>query len=124
MKINSLYICVNDMERAIDFYEHFFNQQVDITDSIYSIFIINGFRFGMFAYQEMAETHLFGNNCLPSFEISEIIRVEEVLTHYGCPIVFPLTKIGENMVFEFQDIEGNHIEVTYPVSLQINSGDR
>ena len=27
-KIDSLYICVNDMERAIKFYEEFFEQEV------------------------------------------------------------------------------------------------
>jgi predicted enzyme related to lactoylglutathione lyase len=31
-------------------------------------------------------------------------------------IVFPLKTIGENWVSEFEDSEGNHIEVTAPIS--------
>ena len=37
-KISSLYICVKDMERAIRFYEDFFDQPVTERDDIYSIF--------------------------------------------------------------------------------------
>lgn len=118
MRISSLYVCVKDMARGIDFYEHFFDRKADIKDQIYSVFIINGFRFGLFAYQEMSEDHVYGSNCLPSVEIEDVSRVMDVLEVYDCPIVFPLTKIGPNMVFEFKDPEGNHIEVTYPISLE------
>ena len=30
-------------------------------------------------------------------------------------VVFPLAKIGRNWVAEFEDSEGNHIEITAPV---------
>ena len=33
----------------------------------------------------------------------------------GLKIVFPLAKIGTNWVTEFEDSEGNHIELTAPV---------
>ena len=46
-KIDSLYICVEDMERAVSFYEGFFGQVITEKDSIYSVFDINGFRFGL-----------------------------------------------------------------------------
>ena len=49
-KICSLYICVEDMNRAINFYEDFFEQPVTERDKLYSVFDINGFRFGLFAY--------------------------------------------------------------------------
>lgn len=45
-----MYLCVNDMDRAIHFYEDFFEQEVLIRDEVYSIFDIHGFRFGLFAY--------------------------------------------------------------------------
>ena len=93
MKCNicSLYICVEDMNRAIKFYEDFFEQPVTERDKLYSIFDINGFRFGLFAYTIVNESHTFGSNC------------------------FPLTKIGRNWVAEFVDSEGNHIEITTPI---------
>ncbi|HCQ89862.1 MAG TPA: glyoxalase, partial [Clostridium sp.] len=36
IKLNSLYICVKNMERAINFYEKFFEKQVDIKDEVFS----------------------------------------------------------------------------------------
>lgn len=45
--IKSLYLCVKNMERAIRFYENFFEKEVTIKNEIYSVFDINGFRFGL-----------------------------------------------------------------------------
>lgn len=49
--IKSLYICVKDMDRAVAFYE----QPVTKKDDIYSVFDIEGFRFGLFAYEKKNE---------------------------------------------------------------------
>ena len=68
MKIRSLYICVDDMQRAINFYADFFEKSPIKNDSIYSVFEIDDFRFGLFAYQKMNESHTFGSNCLSSIE--------------------------------------------------------
>ena len=113
MKINSLYVCVNDMKRAIDFYTVLFEKEPIKKDQIYSVFDINGFRYGLFAYNEMKEEHTFGSNCLPSIEIESL----EILKNKTADleICFPLTKIGNNWVIEIIDSEGNHIELTTPV---------
>jgi hypothetical protein len=71
-RINSLYVCVKDMQRAIEFYERLFKQNVTERDEIYSVFDINGFRFGLFANLKMNETKVWGNNCLPSFAVNDI----------------------------------------------------
>ena len=42
IQIKSLYICVTNMDRAIQFYERFFEIPVTVSDSIYSVFDING----------------------------------------------------------------------------------
>ena len=114
-KINSLYICVKDMERAISFYEKLLDQVVTEKDDIYSVFDISGFRFGLFANEKMNEKHVFGDNCLPSFEVEDIKVAQERLEELNSDIVFPLTKIKNNLVLEFADSEGNHIELTSPV---------
>lgn len=57
--IKSLYLCVKDMDRAIDFYENLFEQTVTVRDEIYSVFDINGFRLGLFAYEKVNEKHVF-----------------------------------------------------------------
>ena len=110
MKIKSLYICVDDMQRAIDFYTNFFEKEPIKNDSIYSVFDIEGFRFGLFAYNEMKEKHTFGSNCLPSIEVDNIELLKKKTENLE--ICFPLTKIGSNYVVEFIDSEGNHIELT------------
>lgn len=38
-RIESMYLCVNDMDRAVSFYEQFFEQRVT-KDEIYSILIL------------------------------------------------------------------------------------
>lgn len=112
-KIASLYICVNDMERAIRFYEDFFEQPVTERDDTYSVFDVQGFRLGLFAYQRMNERHVFGSNCLPSVAFENIDLLKAKLQ--GKEICFPLTQIKGNWVAEFVDSEGNHVEVTAPL---------
>lgn len=110
--ISSLYICVEDMDRAIKFYEDFFEQSVTERDDIYSVFSVNGFRFGLFAYKTINEKHTFGSNCIPSISVEnfDILNAKSK----NKEIYFPLTKIGQNWGIEFVDSEGNHIEMTTP----------
>lgn len=111
--IKSLYVCVKDMERAISFYEEFFEKKVTEKDDLYSVFDINGFRYGLFAYEKVNEKHVFGSNCLPSISVDNIIVLKQKIKDKK--LCFPLTKIGVNWVTEFIDSEGNHIELTAPV---------
>ncbi|MBQ6509744.1 MAG: VOC family protein [Flexilinea sp.] len=110
--ISSLYICVKDMERAIRFYEDLFEQPVTERDETYSVFDIGGFRYGLFAYQNVNEDHTFGSSCLPSIDFENIEILKAKLA--GKEVCFPLTQIKGNWVAEFVDSEGNHIEVTAP----------
>jgi predicted enzyme related to lactoylglutathione lyase len=111
--IRSLYLCVKDMDRAIQFYEELFEQPVMTKDRVYSIFDINGFRLGLFAYEEVQEPHSYGTNCLPSIEVENLDILEKVLKKV--PVVFQLIQIKDNWVAEFEDSEGNRLEITAPV---------
>ena len=111
--INSLYLCVKDMDIAIKFYEELIEQQVTERDDIYSVFDVNGFRLGLFAYEKKNEPHTFGSNCLPSISVESLECMKEKLN--GKEICFPITRIGNNWVAEFIDTEGNHIEITAAV---------
>lgn len=114
-RIRSLYLCVTDMARAIDFYENLLEQSITEKDDIYSVFDLQGFRLGLFAYQRMNEKHEYGNNCLPSIEFEDIDVLKEKMK---CgDIVFPLTQIKQNWVGEIVDSEGNHIELTAPIQV-------
>ena len=112
-RIGSLYLCVSDMDRAVAFYEKFLERDVTERDKIYSVFDLHGFRLGLFAYREMNEEHTFGSNCLPSLSVGSLGDLRKKTE--GLKIVFPLTKIGPNWVTEFEDSEGNHVELTAPV---------
>ena len=113
VRIRSLYLCVTDMDRAIDFYENFLERPVLKRDEVYSVFEADGFRLGLFAFQKAGEEHIFGSNCLPSIEVEDLETLRQKLS--GLPVCFPLTRIGSNWVAEFVDSEGNHIELTAPV---------
>lgn len=113
LSIKSLYICVDDMERAIGFYEELFEKKVTEKDNIYSVFDIDGFRFGLFAYKKTKERHVFGSSCLPSICTDNIENLKIKIS--GKKLCFPLTQIGKNWVAEFVDSEGNHIEITAPI---------
>ena len=108
-RIDSLYIIVNDLERAVHFYEDFFEQKILNTTSLGGYFDISSFRFHLFAYKEVKESHTFGSNCLPSVYFETLDELKRKIS--GKEICFPLTKIGNNWVAEFVDSEGNHIEV-------------
>lgn len=110
--IKSCYVCVKDMDRAVAFYEAFFGQPVTEKDDIYGVFDIEGFRFGLFAYEKMNEKHEFGSNCLPSISVENVDVLNEKIRDKE--LCFPMTKIGKNWVVEVIDSEGNHIEVTAP----------
>ena len=112
MKISSLYICVCDMNRAVGFYEELFDRPVTEKDDIYSVFDIDGFRFGLFAFEKKNEPHTFGSNCLPSISFANLEELNNKLT--GKQVCFPLTLIGKNWVAEINDSEGNRIEMTAP----------
>ena len=109
MNLSSMYICVRDMDRAIDFYEDLLDQTVTEKDDVYSVFDINGFRLGLFAFEKKGEEHVFGSNCLPSLSVDSLSVLEKKIN--GREVCFPLTRIKDNWVVEIVDSEGNHIEV-------------
>lgn len=111
LTLNSLYICVKDMDRAVNFYEQFLEQKVEEKDDIFSVFNVNGFRFCLFNNSKVNEDVTWGDNCLPSFEVNNMEILLKKLETLNAEIVFPLTKINKNKVLEFKDSEGNDIEV-------------
>lgn len=109
IKLNSFYLCVKDLKRAVDFYEQILNQKVEDNGSL---FTINGIRFWLFDYQPANDNRVvFGHNCLPSFEVSDIKSFMKKLEELKVQLVYPLTRLGNNLVLEFKDPEGNDIEV-------------
>ena len=108
IKLTSVYVFVKDIKRATEFYERIFNQKAQDN----TFFVGNGIRFWLFDYQAANDLRAdFGHNCLPSFEVNNINKFMEKLEELKAPIVFPLTLLGNSLVLEFTDTEGNDIEV-------------
>lgn len=109
--LNSLYICVKDMNRAIGFYEKLLDQPVEKREEVFSVFNIGGFRFCLFDNNKVQEKVTWGDNCLPSFEVDDMNELISRLEVLKAEIVFPVTDINNNLVLEFKDTEGNDIEI-------------
>ncbi|MGV8984355.1 VOC family protein [Clostridium sp.] len=118
--LNSIYICVKDMNRAIDFYEKLFEQSVEKRDEVFSVFNIDGFRFCLFNNNKVQEKVEWGDNCLPSFEVNDMNKLMDRLEILSAKIVFPVTKINDNLVLEFKDTEGNDIEAYCRIFVEEN----
>ncbi|MFW6269823.1 MAG: VOC family protein [Bacillota bacterium] len=110
-KLESAYICVENMERAKVFYEWFLD--IKGVPKGRSLVLFNVDQFGLFLFDHNNENEKvkYGDNCLISFEVEDAEEMKDKLIGRGINIVFPLKKILNNLVFEFEDPEGNHIEV-------------
>ena len=123
-KLESAYITVESTDRAINFYEWFLERSsAKKSDSLY-LFDVDGFRLFLFDHNNENEEVKYGDNCLLSFEVDDAEKTKEKIEERNLKIVFPLTKIQGNLVFEFQDPEGNNIEVFSNVSASESSTRR
>lgn len=111
MKINSLYVCVKNMDRAISFYEQLFGKKIDVLDKRLSRFNINGFSFGLYDPSVDGETVIFGNNVVPNIEVPDADKEYEHLKNIGVRIVLEMMNIDGFILFQFTDTEGNVIEI-------------
>lgn len=109
IKLNSFCLCVKDLSRAVTFYENILGQKA--VDEKRGLFIYNGIRICMYEYKKYNDSVVFGDNCLLSFEVDNMESFVNRLKELKIPIVFPITKIGDNYVLEFRDSEGNDVEV-------------
>jgi len=115
-KLESAYIAVENIDRALNFYEWFLERSSHKKNESLYIFNVDGFRFFLFDHNNENEEIKYGDNCLLSFEVDDAEKTKEKIEELNLKIVFPLTKILDNLVFEFEDPEGNHLEVFSKVS--------
>lgn len=110
IKLTSVYVFVKNLKRATEFYEQIFNQKAQGDSPTF--YVGSGIRFWLFDYQAANDKRaVYGHNCLPSFEVNNIKSFMEKLAELKAPIIFPLTLIGNSLVLEFTDTEGNDIEI-------------
>jgi len=115
-KLESAYIAVENIDRAINFYEWFLERSAAKKGESLYLFDVDGFRLFLFDHNNENEEVKYGDNCLLSFEVDDARKTKEKIEDRNLKIVFSLTKIQDNLVFKFEDTEGNHIEIFSKVS--------
>ncbi len=116
-KLESAYIAVENIDRALNFYEFFLERSAAKRGKSLYLFNVDGFRLFLFDHNKENEEVKYGDNCLLSFEVDNAEKIKEKIEKRNLKIVFPITKILDNLVFEFEDPAGNHIEVFSKIKL-------
>jgi len=84
MIFNSIYISVENMERAIDFYKKFFKKEPASVNKRFTSFNLSGFSFSLYSLAVDNEELKLGNNCGPHFQSKQSCRgVSENKTIYS-----------------------------------------
>ncbi|MFC7140842.1 VOC family protein [Halosimplex aquaticum] len=112
MKLSTVYVGVEDMDRALAFYEDVFQAEPEQAEQRFSIFEFDGADFGL--YNAGADGHEFdfGNNCVPNFEVEDVDSAYERISALAPEVVSDgIFDIDGYRGFHFLDTEGNTIEV-------------
>lgn len=111
MKINSIYVTVENMDRATNFYASFFQKSPSHLDKRFTTFDISGITFALFDPKIDGEEILLGNNCVVNIEVKNIEKEYEKLQNLDVKILDKIEKIDGIFLFQFKDTEGNIIEL-------------
>ncbi len=110
MKINSLYVGVKDMNRAIDFYKNLFQKEPEDINERFSSFDINGITFALYNAKADSEDMTFGNNCVPNIEIDNAEDEYQRVKELNAELLGEIVSVDSYKLFQFKDTEGNVIE--------------
>ena len=109
-QIHAIYVSVEDMDRAVTFYEDIFEIKVSSKEERMSSFDFDNISFLLFDPKMDNETVSRGNNVVPNIEVEDIDKMLELVKSKNCEIVMPLEKIGKYLMFQIKDTEGNVVE--------------
>ena len=112
MELSSVYVEVEDMDRALDFYREVFDREPEQIEERYSSFAFDTIDFGLYnASYDGYETR-FGDNCIPNFEVDDVEDAYERIESLAPEMVHEMIlEFGDFRTFHFIDSEGNEIEV-------------
>ncbi len=111
MELASVYVAVQDMERAVAFYRQLFQtdpiQHLDKT----SVFQPGAVRFVLLHESVYAFPLHQGNNCVPTFGVTDIEGEHERIKQLEPPRISDhIVQGGPFRLFQFSDTEGNILE--------------
>jgi len=110
-QIKAIYLSVENMERAIKFYEDIFEVKVSSSNEKMSSFDFDNISLLLFNPSIDGENTSIGNNIVPNIEVENISKILEFIKSRNCEIIMPLTKIDKYLIFQIEDTEKNIIEI-------------
>jgi predicted enzyme related to lactoylglutathione lyase len=72
MELSSVYVCVEDMERALEFYRDVFDMEPAQADERFSTFAFEAADFGLYDAGYDGFDVDVGDNCVPNFEVDDV----------------------------------------------------
>ncbi|WP_458209430.1 VOC family protein [Haladaptatus sp. NG-SE-30] len=112
MEISPVYVGVEDVARALDFYRELFEMEPEQEEERFSKFAFDTVDFGLYNAGYDGYDIEFGNNCVPNFEVDDVKdayhRIEKIAPEM---VHDEILEFGEYRTFHFIDTEGNEIEV-------------
>lgn len=112
MELSTVYVTVEDMDRALAFYRELFGVDPAQVDERFSTFAFDGVDFGLYHAGSDGHEADFGDNCVPNFEVDDAAAARERLADGPAEVLHDgLVEIDDYRCFHARDTEGNRIEV-------------
>lgn len=112
MELSSVYVGVENMKRAVDFYRELFETEPEQTEARFSKFAFGAVDFGLYNAGYDGYALESGNNCVPNFEVDDVDAAYRRIERIAPEMVHDeILEFGDYRTFHFVDTEGNEIEV-------------
>jgi len=112
MTLSSVYVGVEDMERALEFYREVFETEPAQAEERFSTFEFGTADFGLYDAGYDGHEFTFGDNCVPNFEVDDVEATRDRIEGTAAePVHDGILEFGDYRTFQFVDTEGNTIEV-------------
>ncbi|WP_436929813.1 VOC family protein [Halosimplex halobium] len=111
MELSTVYVGVEDMGRALEFYAELFGTEPTKADDRFSTFAFDGVDFGLYRAGADGGSVEFGDNCVPNFEVSDVDAEFERVSELAPEVVHGVVDVDGYRCFHVRDTEGNTIEI-------------
>ncbi|QPV64913.1 VOC family protein [Halosimplex litoreum] len=111
MELTTVYVGVEDMGRALDFYESLFGTAPAQVDERFSTFAFDGVDFGLYDASADGGSVEFGDNCVPNFEVEDVDAAFERVSELAPEVVHGIVDTDGYRCFHVRDTEGNVVEI-------------
>jgi predicted enzyme related to lactoylglutathione lyase len=109
-QLNTLMVYVHDMPRAVAFYRDVLGLPLEIESPGWSQFDLGGVTLGL--HMARGEAAMPAPGWVPGFNVADVKAAKERIVGAGGRIAQDYHDIPGGVVLEFQDPDGNHIDVT------------